>query len=395
MSELGTLLLVERDENVIAQVRSALELEPKCRLHVAGDAETAMRLSERHAPDLILISHPVGETHALALAQRLRGESGPDEALIVLIVDGDVGEIRNAGQTYDIDEYLTRPLQVADLQTKLRMMLRHRRQRDAYRRDQLELKHLRESKAAHFSQQLGLLMRLLEMRLPGSADRGARIAAQTALVAERFGIPEEHLRDLEIAARLHELGRMLSPEVACSPPLPSHLALEHWQYIRTTHALIETIPGLEGAAELIGALYENWDGTGHPSHLLQGQIPLRSRILRTVVDLFAELGTSDAPDMPRVVEDLQAHAGTRYDPMVLVHLRAVLQGADGEDPRGDRLVLSVGDLRVGMVLAEDLLTASGMKLLAKETSLTRPTLDVILRRHADDPMVQGVVVKRS
>ena len=42
--------------------------------------------------------------------------------------------------------------------------------------------------------------------------------------------------------------------------------------------------GSKVLAELIGGIFENWDGTGHPDRLRQGQIPLRSRILRILID---------------------------------------------------------------------------------------------------------------
>jgi response regulator RpfG family c-di-GMP phosphodiesterase len=273
-------------------------------------------------------------------------------------------------------------------------MLRLRKAYEAVRADQAELKQLHESLRASFDQLLQLMARVLDMRLPGAAERGRRIAELARKVADRFGVPTTHLNDLEVAARLHELGKVVWSQ-AEAEATPTARALGDWKYIVGTRAVFSQVEGLAGATELVGALYENWDGSGHPDHLQSGQIPLRSRILRVLVDLFATLGSRANPAMTDALEELQDQAGTRYDPMVIVHLRAVLQGANDGDVRGKHVVVPVPELKAGMVLAEDLCTDSGLKLLARNTRLTAPTLEVILRRHAAEPLANGATITRD
>jgi hypothetical protein len=144
----------------------------------------------------------------------------------------------------------------------------------------------------------------------------------------------------------------------------------------------------------VGTLYENWDGTGQPDHLLQGQIPLRSRILRVLVDFIAIEEGPGAPGPEAVFEMLDEHAGTLYDPMVLVHLRAILQASDPDAERIGSAALAIPELEPGMVLAEDLCTDAGLKLLARRTVLTPATLDLIRRRHQLEPIERGARVRR-
>ena len=188
---------------------------------------------------------------------------------------------------------------------------------------------------------------------------------------------------------------MLSVDDACALPLPSREAVDRWQYILATRAIFSKVEGLQAAAELVSTMYENWDGTGHPDHFQRGQIPLRARILRVLVDLFTELESPDKPDRNAVLEDLQNHVGTRYDPMVLVHLRTVLRGADDDSVQGKRALVPIPELQVGMVLADDLFTDSGLKLLARETRITQSTLELIMRRHQTEPIVSGATVLRA
>lgn len=164
---------------------------------------------------------------------------------------------------------------------------------------------------------------------------------------------------------------------------------------RTAALLLASLPGYQTAAELLEAVHENWDGTGHPDHRQQGQIPLRSRLLRVVLDFLAEMESAGHPPATRVLEHLQDHVGTLYDPMTIVHLKALLEGGSDDDLRGRVVRLPVDRLHVGMVLSEDLVTDSGLKLLSRGTRITLETLDVIQRRHTLEPIVNGAAVRRD
>jgi len=81
--------------------------------------------------------------------------------------------------------------------------------------------------------------------------------------------------------------------------------------------------------------------------------------------------------------------------MVMVHLRALLSGAGEHEQHAGDLHVPENELLVGMVLAEDLCTDSGIKLLARETRITHATLDLIHRRHQLEPIVHGAAVLRQ
>jgi response regulator RpfG family c-di-GMP phosphodiesterase len=238
---------------------------------------------------------------------------------------------------------------------------------------------------------IALLEHLIETALPGARDRGARIADLAGRLAERFAIPAAFRLDLERAARLHEIGRLACADLgpSASGPRP-----EAWPYAVATHALLDHVAGLEEVGDLVAGIYENWDGTGHPEHRMQGQIPLRSRVLRALIDFVAALeAPGRSPD--RALATLSEHTGTRYDPMVVTQLEALLQGGPDVDWQGTRMLVPVGELRVGMVMAEDLYTNAGLKLVARDATLTPATLEAILRRHRAEPILHAAAVKRA
>jgi len=393
VNDQAIMLLVDRDEKSVQLFRATLEVERRVRLVVAPSAEEAMRMARDLHPDLIVLAPEPRGMNVFSFCQQLRQDEAFESTMLVLQIDRGANDMRFAGLTFGVDEYLTRPVEPAEVLTKVHGMLRLKKAYETLRADQAELKTLHESLKQRFDQLLQLMANMLDMRCPGAADRGRHIAELARKVADRFGVPATHLNDLEIASRLHELGRVVTTNGADHKP--GQRVVDDWQYAMSTRSIFGQVDGLAGAAELVGGMYENWDGSGHPDHLQLGQIPLRSRILRILVDLFLELGTHARPDMNRALEELQNHVGTRYDPMVMVHLRAVLQGAGDDDVRGKRVVLPVPELKAGMVLAEDLCTDSGLKLLSRNTRLTSETLEVILRRHAAEPLTHGAAVLRA
>lgn len=393
MNEPFTLLLVDRDERDVEVFRATIELERQVRLVVAVNGSEGLRIARDLRPDLVVISSEIENTNVLSFCQQAKQIPDMESASLVVIVPAGANDMRFAGLTFGVDEYLVRPVEPVDLLTRLRSALRVKRLGEQVRADRARLEDVQRQLRESFDQMLELMASIMEMKLPGSAARGQRVAELALKISARFGVPQTHLRDLELAARLYELGRVVSAEDHHGER-PSREAVLDWRYVLGTRALFQKIEGLGGAAELIGTMYENWDGTGHPEHYQQGQIPLRSRILRVLVDLFTELDAPDRPTMDRVLEDLQTYAGTRYDPMVLVHLRAVLSGSAEGEVQGRHMNVPLPELRVGMVLAQDLVTESGTKLLAKDSRITPQTLEVIRRRHSIEPIVQGALVYR-
>jgi HD-GYP domain-containing protein (c-di-GMP phosphodiesterase class II) len=77
---------------------------------------------------------------------------------------------------------------------------------------------------------------------------------------------------------------------------------------------------LDGAAEIVLAHHERWDGQGYPKGLRGEEIPLGSRIFM-VVDTFDTM-TSDrvyrkALSTREALEEILRCSGTQFDPMVV------------------------------------------------------------------------------
>ncbi len=390
MSGPATVLLIDGDPREVETFRATLREETDVRLLVAENGKDGYAAARQERPDLIVAAEPMAGGGVLEFCRTVQADADLALGMLVIITHPGSTELKLSGLRLGIDEYLARPVEPAEIRVKLHGMLRLKRVQDQLRADKRELEQLHHVVSRSFDQLLNLLVRLLDLSLPGTAERGKKIALLAQKIAARFGVPQNFLRDLDVAARLHEIGKLVRLEPGTAGASPA----EDWHYTQSTKAVMKQVDGLAEAGELVGSLYENWDGTGHPDHLQQGQIPLRCRILRVLIDFFQAVEGPGRPSLEAVLAELAEHAHTRYDPLVVVHLKAILLGGPAADLAASRVTLPITALRPGMVLAEDLYTESGLKLLARDTVISASTLAAILRRHRLEPLLQGAVVHR-
>jgi len=384
MIERDRILLFESNPEVIAAFRAALADEHGFELETTGEEAEAMR-RVRWQPPLFVIVSAARFAAGDGLARRLRDR--PGRPLLLGYAPPEDPLVGPAALDGGADDLIEVPLAALALRPALRFAARRARagRRDAAERDRLqhELDH-------EFDRTLQLLVDLEDTASPGSADRGRRVAALALAIAQRFEVPDSLHRDLEIASRLCGLGRLVDrPEKRGTSPV----GVEGSTVTNATRHILERVEAFRGAAEIIGSIHENWDGTGLPDHRLQGQIPLRSRILRATIDYLATVERGRLTPT-EVVAELMEHKGGRYDPLVIVHLEALITGEGHSVRHDDFQIVPIGALEPGMVLADDLYTAGGIKLLARGTRLGPTAIESILRRHRSEPIHHGATIRR-
>jgi diguanylate cyclase (GGDEF)-like protein/putative nucleotidyltransferase with HDIG domain len=149
------------------------------------------------------------------------------------------------------------------------------------------------------------------------------------MLAHRLDLPELDRQAVEIAALLHDIGKLAVPEHILSKPGP--LTPDERKKMQL-HAqigaeIVSAVPFAGPVAPLIRSHHERWDGAGYPSGLRGEQIPLGARIL-SVVDCFDAL-TSCRPYRPalsteQAVQMLRDEAGKAFDPAVVARFTELL-----------------------------------------------------------------------
>ena len=146
----------------------------------------------------------------------------------------------------------------------------------------------------------------------------ARLAVE---LARRLGIHGDELEQVQLAALLHDIGKIGVPEHILNKAGP---LTEFEQELVERHSVIgfELVHGLGLSPVDTYVLHhhERWDGTGYPHGLAGAEIPFGSRLI-LVADAFDAL-TSDRSyrsgvSVEAAMHELQAESGRQFDPLVV------------------------------------------------------------------------------
>ena len=149
--------------------------------------------------------------------------------------------------------------------------------------------------------------------------------------------------------------------------------------------MLMPLPDLKGPTDIICAQFERFDGSGFPEKKSGDHIPIGARILAVASDYDGmQIGTMTqrklTPEDARII--VTHGSGKRYDPDVVNALVELLGGGSREEADtgkvGEMAVLA-DDLEVGMALARDLITPSGMLMLSTGHVLDQRLIDKIRR----------------
>jgi HD-GYP domain-containing protein (c-di-GMP phosphodiesterase class II) len=166
-----------------------------------------------------------------------------------------------------------------------------------------------------------VLVRALEARAgeSGSLQRAAKAALT---LADRLELSATQREALELGALLHNIGEIRIPEALLqkNEPLTPDEQKMIEQHPLWGVEILESIPLLTPALEVVGAHHEHYDGTGYPQGLRGEEIPITARIF-TVVDTLNDM-THDEPNrramsLSEALELLKAQSGKQLDPRIV------------------------------------------------------------------------------
>src|SRR5437868_1266289 len=163
---------------------------------------------------------------------------------------------------------------------------------------------------------------LLDLRDLGTGIHSTRLAEWAVRVARQLRIPENDLYQLEVAALLHDIGKIGIPDAILKKEgklteTERELMNKHPEY---SWSILRLLPGLEKASLYALHHHESFNGMGYPAGLKGEEIPIGSRIV-SVIDAYDAMISNRCYRRglthEEAVRRLMSSSGTQFDPGVV------------------------------------------------------------------------------
>lgn len=330
-------LIVDDEAPLRAVLRRILEQQGyDCRDAASGvDAIRVLEESERTVC-LVLSDYHMPEMDGVELLHTIK-QRWPSTAVVMVTAVSDV-ELAVQCLADGAMDYVTKPFRVEEIRGRVGQALEKRQlllENTAYR-EQLEHRVQAQARAYEelFLASLQSLADALEVKDPYTWGHSVRVGRYAMAIATELGLDEDHLSQLELGSRLHDIGKIGVREAILNKDGP--LTEEEYLHVmehpvigwRILSPLLRDAPH---ALDVVRSHHERYDGRGAPDRLAASAIPLGARIA-AVADSFDAMTSGRPYRAGMAVEvalaELQRCAGTQFDPdCVQAFERALAAGA--------------------------------------------------------------------
>ncbi len=230
-------------------------------------------------------------------------------------------------------DFIQKPIRLGELSALIARAFEYRRLKVENVRYQFHLEELVRERSARLVESLeevtrahrftlDALVAMLDAREHQTGQHSLRARDLTVLLARQMGVSGEALEIIATGAFLHDIGKIGVPDAILLKP--GHLLPDEWTTMKTHceigYRILSKNPNLAGAAEIVYAHHERWDGSGYPRGLKGDAICLGARIF-AVADTFDAMRSDrvyrKAQSLDATTEEIERHAGVHFDPAVV------------------------------------------------------------------------------
>ncbi len=289
-----------------------------------SDPVAAMAWLTGHLPDLVIADYMMTEMSGLEVIQHIRKADQLKDVPIVVVTANDDRDIRYKALEQGATDFILKPIDPYECHSRCRNLLSLRmHQRIILERAQsLEQAVMAATHQilAREHETLYRLARAGEFRDSETGNHILRMAKFSRLIAEAIGMERDLCEAIELAAPMHDIGKI---------GIPDHILLKPGKLTPDETAIMNTHPMLgfqilqhssskfvSLGAEIALNHHERFNGSGYPRGTRAGEIPLAARIV-AVADVYDAL-TSPRPYKSAWPTDdalkyLTANKGSQFD----------------------------------------------------------------------------------
>jgi len=314
MSHTKKILIVDDEPNNLQILRQILK--DHYSLVFATSGEKAIAAAKQHNPNIILLDIMMPGISGYDVCQHLKSDASTADIPIIFVTA--MNEIEDEAHGFDLGavDFIIKPISseivLRRVQTHLSLVKAESLQ-DLSRESILML-----GEAGHYN----------------DTDTGQhiwRMAAYARAIAEAVNWPEEKLGSIELAAPMHDTGKIGIPNEILQAPRP--LNNDEW-IIMKSHTNIgykilskSSSKVFQMAAQIAVSHHEKWNGTGYPKGLSGEDIPEVARIV-ALADVFDALtmkrAYKDAWSIEDTMIEIRKNSGSHFEPRLVDALEKIL-----------------------------------------------------------------------
>lgn len=306
----------------------------------------AMKAIEIKLPQLILLDISMPDIDGFEFCEMLKKDPATKDVPIIFISAMTSPEDRIKGFTLGAVDFITKPFELREVTVRVNThlkMYQMQRMMEEYNHQLTLTINSQMKRMEHHEKKILLgIMDMLEKRDSytvghrKNVSKNSRVFTMALQLNPRYEseINNDFLESIELAAGLHDMGKISVPENILLKP--GKLTPEEFEQVKKhcgagADAILSIAEGeeknfsLELAADIARYHHERWDGKGYPDGKKENEIPIGARItaiLDTYDALIHKRAYREAYSNEEALSIIEQEAGKAFDPeMVKIFLR--------------------------------------------------------------------------
>jgi putative two-component system response regulator len=343
-------MLVDDEDHELRQLRKHLTDAGYSNFIATADPGRSLELMRSERPDLVLLDIHMPEVSGIDVLHVMGLDPLLQQLPVIVLSESSDQDLRHICLEMGVTDFLDKPVHPTELLPRVRNTLLNKHYRDqlALHAEELESQVRKRTAelAASREEVVHCLARAGEYRDDDTGHHVIRVGKYVAVIAKALGFNESRVELLELAAQLHDIGKIGIPDAILHKPgkldpeqyevMKSHCSVglniiqplppRETSLLRAHSRLgasllhVPSSPLLMLAARIAQTHHERWDGTGYPLGLKGEDIPIEGR-MTAVADVYDALSSQRPykPAFPRekCFQILMEGRGTHFDPKVL------------------------------------------------------------------------------
>jgi HD-GYP domain-containing protein (c-di-GMP phosphodiesterase class II) len=187
----------------------------------------------------------------------------------------------------------------------------------------LESGRLYEDLESLFFSTIKSMIEAVDAKDPSTRGHSERVRRYSHVIGEGLAFGAEELKSLELAALLHDVGKIGLPDVILNNE-KEYLSESQWEMVRMHPeigvSILSHVAQLKSILPAIGQHHERFDGQGYPNGIDGENITLFARII-AVADSFDAMTMNRTYrtrfSLDRALAELGQNSGSQFDPQLV------------------------------------------------------------------------------